>query len=65
MRKEKPKHRSMYFTEGNPLALIVTETCKGFCRSHTAFESAQAALQWCRLNNCSMIYLPNDALISN
>jgi hypothetical protein len=55
--------KTMFITEGNPDALVVTESINGFSDERYWFPYPEAALAWCRANRCNFVYhpaLPNN-----
>jgi hypothetical protein len=54
----KPQTKILYVTEGNPVALLHTNTAGRRNIGHMKIASPEAGLVWCRKNGCVMIYTP-------
>ena len=63
----RPQHKSvtMFYTEGNPSAVLVTNQGDRLTRRHSRFKSAQAALAWCIVQRAKFVYLPTADVCHN
>ena len=52
--------KTMFYNEGNPAALLVTNKAGRHVPSMMNFLKAEAALDWCRQHACAFVYLPVD-----
>jgi len=50
--------KTIFYTEGNPIALLVTNRAGRRKASTQPFASAEAALAWCRGNAAILVYCP-------
>lgn len=50
--------KTMFFTEGNPAAALVTDAPSGMRQQKMRFETPEAALAWCRKNRANFYYMP-------
>lgn len=50
--------KTMFYSEGNPEALLVTETAGKHSQQPMTFVTAEAALVWCRQNCSNLFYMP-------
>ena len=50
--------KTMFYTEGNPLAALVTNRAGKRSKSEMQFTTAEAALSWCRQNLTTLVYMP-------
>jgi hypothetical protein len=48
----------MFYNEGNPVAVVVTNVAGRRRSSPMEFASAEAALGWCRTNGTMLVYCP-------
>jgi len=48
----------MFYSEGNPAAMLVTNRAGRRKSSTMTFATAEAALAWCRKHLAVMVYLP-------
>jgi len=55
----------MFYTEGNPSAVLVTNQGDRLTRRHSRFKSAQAALAWCIVQRAKFVYLPTADVCHN
>jgi hypothetical protein len=51
--------QTMFYTEGQTIAVLVTRKGEKFEQSHPRFASAGRALAWCRINRAGFIYMPS------
>jgi len=54
----KPQTKILYVTEGNPVALLQTNTDGNRNVGRKRVGSAEAGLAWCRKNGVMMLYTP-------
>ena len=52
--------KTMFYNEGNPAALLVTNKAGRRVQNTMPFPKAEAALDWCRQHSCVFVYLPVD-----
>ena len=52
------KAKVMFYTEGNPIALLVSRKAGRQAAGAKPVKSALAALTWCKANGVVLIYLP-------
>jgi hypothetical protein len=50
--------KTMFYTEGNPAAVLVTDTAGRMKKANMEFATAEAALGWCRQNGANLFYMP-------
>lgn len=50
--------KTMFITEGNPMAVLVTDAPGGLRKEDRRFDSPEAALAWCRQNRANFYYTP-------
>ena len=48
----------LFFNEGNPVALLVTNRAGRRKATARPFATAEAALGWCRANSAVLVYAP-------
>ena len=54
-----PHHKlTMFYTEGNQQAMLVTRTPRGRSVRTARHATAEAALQWCRSHRAMFVYTP-------
>jgi len=56
--------KTMFYMEGNPAASLVTNTGGLRQESIMEFPKAEAALDWCRQNSCTLVYSPVNLINS-
>jgi hypothetical protein len=54
----------MFYIEGNPAAILVTNRAGRRHQTVMQFARAEAALDWCRHHSCTLVYSPVD-LVKN
>jgi len=52
--------KTMFYNEGNPAALLVTNKAGKRVQSVMEFPKAEAALAWCRRYGAMLVYCPLD-----
>jgi hypothetical protein len=52
--------KTMFYSEGNPAATLVTNRAGRRSVKSFEFPQAEAALAWCRAHGAMLIYLPPD-----
>jgi hypothetical protein len=52
--------KTMFYTEGSTIALIVTNRGDKRTKMHVAMLSAEAALAWCKANASNLVYSAFD-----
>jgi hypothetical protein len=52
--------KTMFYTEGNPAAMLVTNTAGRYSKRAMTFPTAEAALGWCRSNAATLVYFSVD-----
>jgi hypothetical protein len=50
--------KTMFYTEGNPAALLVVNNAGRRSERMMGFPVAEAALTWCRQNGAMLVYMP-------
>lgn len=50
--------KTMFYTEGNPAAMLVTNRSGRQTVKVMKFATAEAVLAWCRSNGSMMVYCP-------
>ena len=50
--------KTMYYNEGNPVALLVVNKAGRRTETHKTFPRAEGAMAWCRDNATILIYMP-------
>ena len=50
--------KTMFYNEGNPVAILVTSRSGRMKQSTLDFPTAEAALAWCRQNGAALYYMP-------
>lgn len=50
--------KTMFYNDGNPAALVVTNRRGRRIESTMVFPKAEAALDWCRQNESVLVYFP-------
>ncbi|HEY4417586.1 MAG TPA: hypothetical protein VGO57_17985 [Verrucomicrobiae bacterium] len=50
--------QTMFYTEGQKTAVLVTRKGKSFEKTHPRFTTANLALMWCRKKRAGFIYMP-------
>lgn len=48
----------LFFNEGNPVAMLVTNNAGRRKEQQMQFAQAEAALAWCRGHGATMVYMP-------
>ena len=52
-----PQSKTIYYVEGNPVALLITNKLGRMAESKMRFATAELALAWCRKNLATLVYL--------
>lgn len=52
------KHKTVYYTEGQTMAVLVTREGRKRSWQVLGSTSAEALLQWCRANAAALVYMP-------
>jgi hypothetical protein len=50
--------KTMFFMEGNPAAILITNNGGLLLESMMEFSQAETALDWCCKNVCTLVYTP-------
>ena len=51
---------TMFYTEGNPIALVVENRKGNRIEKELTLDTAEAALAWCKKHGAMLVYLPFD-----
>jgi hypothetical protein len=56
--------KTMFFTEGNPTALLVTTIGRRRNKDSLVFHDAHEALSWCQSNGSNLFYTATNITLS-